>query len=338
MSERRLRWTVFVWLAVLLTCALGLALIVGSVRLDPLALMKTCGLPIAHVPLDAMGEAIFWTVRLPRVLLAILVGGGLAIVGAALQAIFRNPMADAGLLGVGPGAALGSVLAIQMGFAAQLYFALPLAAFTGAMLTVLLVYLCAHLRGRPTLSGLLLTGLAISALTSAGTTMALVATDEYRVKTVLFWLSGGLEGRSWSHVQATALVLIPATIALFSLARALDVLSLGEEAAASLGVRVHALRFGLLALSALIAGTVTAAAGAIPFIGLMAAHALRPWVGARGRHLLPATFLGGALLLVLADTAARTFSARVDLPLGAVTAVIGTPYFLLALSRQEGRA
>ena len=164
-----------------------------------------------------------------------------------------------------------------------------------------------------------------------------MATEEFRVKTVLFWLAGGLEGRSWSHLQLGAGFILTGCVLLVLLARPLDVLSLGEVEAASLGLPVHATRLVLFALASLVAGAATAVAGSVPFVGLMAPHALRPQVGSLSRHLLPASFLGGAVLVVLADLAARTLSDRLDLPLGSLTAFIGAPYFLLALRSQEGR-
>lgn len=339
MSERRARLSV-----PLLGAALALALLVatalGSVAL-PFpgvlgALAAKLGLP-GGAALDATGETILFTVRLPRVLLAALVGGGLAVVGAVLQAVFRNPLADAGLLGVGAGAALGAVTAVHLGLASAVFFALPLAAFAGALAAVLAIYFIAGAPGRASLHGLLLTGIAVSALAGAMTSVLLVATEEFRVKTVLFWLAGGLDGRGWIHVQATALFVIGGAALLVLLGRPLDVLSLGESEAASLGLPVRATRLALLGLAALVAGACTAVAGSVPFVGLMAPHALRPIVGPLSRRLLPAAFLGGALLVVLADLGTRTLSARHELPLGALTACVGAPYFLAALRANEGR-
>jgi ABC-type Fe3+-siderophore transport system permease subunit len=324
--------------------ALPLALLagaaVGSVSLPfggvLASLFGAAGLPGAR-GLDATGEAILWSVRLPRVLLAGLVGGGLAAVGAALQAVFRNPMADSGLLGVGSGAALGAVLAVRLGFATQVFLALPLFAFAGAALAMGAVYVLAHASGRPSLHGLLLTGLAVSALAAAGTSVLLVATEEFRVKTVLFWLAGGLEGRGWAHVRLAAAFILTGVAALAALSRPLDLLSLGEEEAASLGLPVHATRLAILGLTSLVAGVATAVSGSVAFVGLVVPHALRPWVGPLGRHLIPAAFLGGALLVVTADLAARTASPRLDLPLGSLTAFVGAPYFLVALRGSQGR-
>jgi iron complex transport system permease protein len=341
-SEGARRRAVVLSLSALLAVALAAAVAVGSVPLPfggvLTSLSAKAGLPLGGTPLPAPLETILMTVRLPRVLLAALVGGGLAVVGAALQAVFRNPMADTSLLGVGAGAALGALIAVQLGWASQVFLALPLSAFAGALAAVLSVYALAHAGGRPTLYGLLLTGLAVSALASAGCSLLLVTTSEFRVKNVLFWLAGGLEGRGWTHVQLAAALILTGCAALVALARPLDLLSLGEDEAASLGLPVHAARLSILSLAALVAGAATSTAGSVPFVGLIAPHALRPLVGSLGRHLLPAAFLGGAALVVLADLCARTASASLDLPLGALTSLVGAPYFLVALRANERRA
>ncbi len=341
MTEARRRRNVLLVLTLAFPVALSLALAHGSVPLPIGSVLSsigsTFGLPSFAPPLEPSAQAIFWTVRLPRVLLAGLVGGGLAVVGAVLQSVFRNPMADSGLLGVGSGAAFGAVLAVRLGWSARVFLALPVAAFFGAMAAIVLVYLLAHAAGRPSLQGLLLTGIAVSALASAGTSVLLVATEEFRVKTVLFWLAGGLEGRSWSHVQIGAVFILPGVALLLAFARPLDVLALGEDEAGSLGLPVHATRLAVFALAALVAGAATSIAGSVPFVGLIAPHALRPRVGPLARHLLPAAFLAGGLLVVLADLGARTLSQSLDLPLGSLTAFVGAPYFLLALHANEGR-
>jgi iron complex transport system permease protein len=335
------RRAVMMALGALFPLTLMVAAAVGSVSLPWRSILASLaaatGLTTGAAPLGPAGEAIFWSVRLPRVLLAALVGGGLAVVGASLQAVFRNPMADSGLLGVGSGAAFGAVLAVRFGLVGEIFFGLPLAASAGALAAILLVYLLAHATGRPSLHGLLLTGLAVSALASAGTSILLVATEEFRVKTVLFWLAGGLEGRSWEHLRYGAAFILIGVALLVALARPLDLLSLGEDEAATLGLPVHAARMAVLVLAAIVAGASTAVAGSIPFVGLVAPHALRPWVGALARHLLPASFLAGAILVVLADIGARTLSDRLDLPLGSLTAFVGAPYFLLALRGSHER-
>lgn len=327
-----------------LSLALPLAILIaasaGSVPLAPSgvvsSLLRAAGLYTGEA-LPPSSETILWVVRLPRVLLAAAVGGALAVVGATLQSVFRNPLADSGLLGVGAGAALGAVAAVRLGWAGSTFFALPVAAFVGAMAAVLALYALSQALGGGTLHGLLLTGISVSALAAAGTSMLLVATEEFRVKTVLFWLAGGLDGRGWVHLRIGGIIIAVGCAALLALARVLDVLSLGDEEAAALGLPVHAARLVLLALAALVAGAATAAAGTVPFVGLVAPHALRPVVGSLGRHLLPAAFLAGALLVVLADLGTRAISDRVDLPLGSLTALVGAPYFLFALRGGDRR-
>jgi iron complex transport system permease protein len=340
-TDRGRRRAAFFALGAALPLALLCAAAAGSVPLPAADLLGSIAAAAGlrpSSPLAPTGETILWTVRLPRVLLAAFVGGGLAVVGATLQSVFRNPMADAGLLGVGSGAALGAVLAVRLGWTADLFLALPLAAFAGALAATLAVYALAHAGGRASLHGLLLTGLAVSALASAGTSVLLVATEEFRVKTVLFWLAGGLEGRGWTHLHAGGWLIAAGVALLVLLARPLDLLSLGEEEAGALGLPVHLTRLALLALAALVAGAATSVAGSVPFVGLMAPHALRRVVGPLARHLLPASFLAGAFLVVIADVGSRTLSPSVDLPLGSLTAVVGAPYFLFALRGGEGRA
>lgn len=340
MTDARRRRVAFASLAALLPLAVLAALSMGSV---PLPMGGVLGSALAHLglggpsPLGDMGEVILWSVRLPRVVLAALVGGGLAVVGASLQSLFRNPLADAGLLGVGPGAALGAVLAVNLGWAQQHFFALTLAACAGAFAALLLVYLLAHLGGAASLQGLLLTGLAVSAVAAAGTSVLLVATEEFRVRTVLFWLAGGLEGRGWEHVALAAAAVLGGTTGLLLVSRPLDVLSLGEEEATALSLPVHPTRLAVFGLCALVAGPVTAVAGAVAFVGLIAPHALRALVGPLARRLIPASFLAGAILVIVADLAARSVDAHVELPLGSVTAFVGAPYFLIALRGLEGR-
>jgi len=328
------------FLAILLALSLVLAVSLGATHLSVLDVLSSIGARMGLpgcAPMAGPGETILYAVRIPRALLAALVGGGLAVVGACLQSVFRNPLADSGLLGVGAGAALGAVIAVRFGLG-HIFLALPLAAFAGSMAAVGLVYLLSHAHGRPSLPGLLLTGIAVSAFAGAATSVLLVSTEEFRLKVVLFWLAGGLEGRGFDHLRGVVFPIAAGCGGLWLLARTLDVLSLGDDEAASLGVRVHAARVLTLTLAALVAGAATAVAGSVPFVGLVAPHALRPLVGSVARRLLPASFAGGAVLVVLADLASRTVSTRFELPLGSVTALVGAPYFLLALRRStEGR-
>jgi iron complex transport system permease protein len=333
------RGRAFAVLAVLLPLAVALAITQGVAPLPLGSVLRSlaarAGLP-GGAPMDGVGETILYAARIPRVLLAALVGGGLAAVGACLQSVFRNPLADSGLLGVGAGAALGAVVAVRFGLAG-VFLALPLSAFVGSMAAVALLYALSHARGRPSVSGLLLTGIAVAAFAGAATSVLLVSTEEFRVKVVLFWLAGGLEGRGWEHLGIAGALILAGCLGLLGLARTLDVLSLGDDEAASLGVSVHRARIAALTLAALVAGGATSVAGSVPFVGLVAPHALRPLVGGVARRLIPAAFAGGAVLVVLADLVSRTASARFELPLGSLTALVGAPYFLLALRGAEGR-
>ena len=265
MTEKKVRALTLTILSGSLAAAVIAGILIGSVNLSPWPALQSL-LPACHLWSSGSGlapesETILMVVRIPRVLLAAFVGGGLAVVGAALQAVFRNPMADSGLLGVGSGAAFGAVLAVHLGWSSRIFLALPAAAFVGALLAVLLVYALSHISGRPSLHGLLLTGLAVSAIGSAGTSLLLVATEDFQVKTVLFWLAGGLEGRGWSHLRFGGGLVLLGCVLLFAFGRLLDVLSLGEEEAAQLGLPVHAARILVLSLAALVAGAATAASG-----------------------------------------------------------------------------
>jgi iron complex transport system permease protein len=328
-------------LAVSLAGLIVLALVAGPAVLTLAHLagasLRALGIETTLPAMDEAQRIILTEVRIPRVLLAAVVGGCLAVVGAILQNLFQNPMADASLLGVGSGAALGAVVAVSRGWSYETFFALPMAAFAGAVIAIALVYVVAHAAGEPSLSSLLLTGLAVSAFLSGLTSILLIAAEEFRVRAVFFWLAGGLEGRGYTHLLSAASIALPAAALVWLLSRPLDALSLGDQDARAIGVSVHRFRLLFLGLAALISGAITAVAGAVPFVGLMAPHALRSIVGNRASTLLPAAFLAGASLVVAADAVARGLSDRYDLPLGALTSLLGAPYFLVVLRREAGR-
>jgi len=278
-------------------------------------------------------------VRLPRALVALLVGGGLAVAGATLQGLFRNPLADAGVLGVSSGASLGAVLAIYLHLAGRAVWTLPLCAFLGAAADGLVVFAIAARRGRGRLfSGtLLLVGVAVGALNASLTTFILsVALSSYDAgRQVVYWLLGGLEARTWDHLLlGTPAVLVGVAIILAS-ARELDALLLGELGAASVGVDVPRVRLRLVLASALVVGTAVAIAGPIGFVGLLVPHVVRLAVGPGHRTLLPLSFVGGGVFLVIADIVARTLLAPAEIPVGVVTAAVGAPVFLALLVRRR---
>lgn len=325
-------------LAAGLAAALVLALCLGAVRYTPLELftegVRGLGLSTS-APMDEARTVILGEIRLPRVLLAALIGGALALTGVLLQTVFQNPMADASLLGVGSGAALGAVIAVKLGWSFDVFLALPAAAFVGALGAAVIVYLVARNMRSSSLTSLILTGLAVSALLSGVTSIVLIASEEFRVRTVFFWLAGGLEGRGFIHLGIASALVIPACVAAATLHRPLDLLLLGETEARALGLNVPRMRLLLLALAALLSGATTSIAGSVPFVGLMAPHAMRGLVGPRSSRLLPAAFLAGAILVVLSDLAARAISDRYDLPLGAITSLSGAPYLIHILRRTE---
>lgn len=325
-------------LALGLLVSIMAALCLGAVQYTPMEVvsegLRAAGLPSSST-LDEAHTVILGEIRLPRVLLAALIGGALALTGALLQVVFQNPMADASLLGVGSGAALGAVVAVKLGWSFDIFLALPAAAFVGALGAALIVYLVAQGTRSSSLTSLILTGLAVSAFLSGLTSIVLIASEEFRVRTVFFWLAGGLEGRGFVHLGIAAALIIPTCMVAAFLHRPLDLLLLGDTEARALGLNVPRMRLLLLAIAALLSGATTSIAGSVPFVGLMAPHAMRSLVGPRASRLLPAAFLAGAILVVLSDLFARGISDRYDLPLGAITSLSGAPYLIHILRRTE---
>lgn len=273
---------------------------------------------------------ILWELRLPRSLLAITVGAALGLSGAVLQGFLRNPLADAGLIGVSAGAALGAVLTLYSGLAALFALALPLGGLAGAAVAVSVVY---ALAGRDSsILTLILAGVAINSFAAALTSLALnMAPNPYAVLEIVFWLLGSLAQRSMEHVMlATPLILLGMTL-LAMTGRGLDALSLGEDTAQSLGISLGQLRLMVLGGTALAVGASVAVTGSVGFIGLVVPHMLRPIVGHRPSQLLLPSALCGAALLLAADIAIRRMPTDVELKLGVLTALIGAPFFLYLL-------
>ncbi|QCO57645.1 iron ABC transporter permease (plasmid) [Pseudorhodobacter turbinis] len=271
-------------------------------------------------------------IRLPRAILAVVIGGGLGLAGAAMQGYLRNPLADPGLIGVSSSAALGAVLAIQTGFAATASFALPAAALTGALAGVLLVMVLAGPRGSSLT--LILAGIAISALAAALTSLVLnLSPNPFASNEIIFWMMGSLADRSMTHVWIALPFIVAGGLMLGSLGRGLDALTLGEDAAEAMGISLHRLRLTLILGTAAVVGASTAVAGAIGFIGLVIPHILRGFVGGRPGPLLWASTMGGAVMLLAADIAVRMVLPGRDLKLGVLTALVGAPLFLHLIYR-----
>ncbi|MFP4615126.1 MAG: FecCD family ABC transporter permease [Thiohalorhabdus sp.] len=313
------------WLLTLLGAAV-LALSVASLGLGPVALAPGQVWQALWAP-DSTAEAlIVQELRLPRTLLGVAVGASLGIAGAGLQGLLRNPLAEPGVLGISNTAALGAVVTLYTGVAAAVPLALPAAAMAGALLSLVLLY---GLAGREAnVQTLILAGVAISSLAGALISVALnLAPSPHATTEILFWLLGSLADRGMDHV-AWGLPFMAAGVALLlSAGRALDALSMGEETARSLGFNLNALRFRIITGATLAVGAGVAVSGSIGFVGLVVPHLLRPLVGYQPARLLPASALGGAILLLLADLGLR-FSPDLDLKLGVVTALVGAPFFL----------
>ncbi len=273
---------------------------------------------------------ILWNIRLPRLLLAIIVGGALGISGAALQGLFRNPLAEPGITGVSSGAALAAILVFYFGAMDAFPLALPVAGITGALLAVGLLYLVAG-RGATTLT-LILAGVAISSIAGALSALALnLAPSPYAAVEIVYWSMGSLTDRSMNHVLLAAPFIFVGAVLLLTAGRSLDALTLGEDAATAMGVNVARTRLMVILGSGLAVGAAVSVSGVIGFVGLVAPHMLRPFLGHRPAALLPASFLGGAALLLLADAAVRAFSPGPELKIGVVTALVGAPFFLWAV-------
>lgn len=284
------------------------------------------------------GEAVVLVmreIRLPRAILGLMVGAVLGLSGAAMQGFLRNPLAEPGLIGVSSSAALGAVLSLQFGLAAIVPLALPLSALTGAGVSVILILGLAGPRGGAL--ALILAGIAISALAGACTSLVLnLSPNPFAAMEIVYWMMGSLADRSMVHVGLAVPFMVVGCVALLTTGRGLDALTLGEDVAASMGVRLVRLRWVLVAGTAAAVGASVAVAGAIGFVGLVVPHILRPFVGGRPSRLLWASSLGGAAMVLASDIAVRLVAPDQDLKLGVLTAIVGAPFFLHLIWRMRG--
>lgn len=284
----------------------------------------------------SLAEIVVWDIRLPRVLLALLVGATLGMAGAAMQGLLRNPLAEPGILGVSSGAALGAVLVLYFGVAASAWYWLPLASISGAFAALLLVYLLAGLNS--SLLALILAGVAINAIAGALIAVALnFAPSLFAMQEIVFWMMGSLANRNIHHVYVALPFILAGWLLLLSRSRYLDALSLGDDSARSLGFHSNRERGILLLGLALCVGACVAVSGSIGFVGLVVPHLLRPLVGYKPGRLLLASALGGALLVLLADILVRQLDIARELKLGVVTSLLGGPFFLLLILKTRSR-
>ncbi|MFI9309360.1 FecCD family ABC transporter permease [Streptomyces triculaminicus] len=284
-------------------------------------------------PLDRVGESVLWNVRLPRLALALLVGASLGCAGALMQGVFGNPLAEPGVIGVSSGAAVGAVASIALGLGFLGTWTVTACAFAGGLATVLLVYALARSGGRTEVVTLILTGIAVNAFAGALIGLCVFLADNAQLTQITFWQLGSLAQATWPKVLAV----LPCALAGLAVApwyaRKLDLLALGERPARHLGVDVERLRLILVLVVALLTAAAVAVAGIITFVGLLVPHLLRMAAGPGHRFLVPGSALGGALVLVAADLAARTAAQPAELPLGVLTALFGSPFFFVLLRR-----
>lgn len=317
------------WLLGLALLALALvATNLGAMRLSIAVLWQAHDEALRHIWLN---------IRLPRVLLAALVGGALALSGCVMQGLFRNPLADPGLLGISSGAALAVGLSVVVPLALPAVLALyapMLAAFLGSLAVTLAIFFLSR-KGSQSLSRLLLVGIAINALCGAAVGVLSWISNDAQLRQLSLWGMGSLGQAQWSTLLATASFIFPASLGIAFLASRLNLLQLGDEEAHYLGVDVKRTQQRLLILSALLVAAAVAVSGVIGFVGLVIPHLVRMWLGADHRWLIPGSVLAGAMLLLIADTLARTMVAPAEMPVGLLTSLLGGPWFLALIFRQR---
>ncbi|WP_062070932.1 iron ABC transporter permease [Demequina sediminicola] len=337
------------WRAPVLLAALTLLLVLGMIASAGVgqltvsvtevigALLQGIGVDTSWAPATDVTYQALWQIRFPRVAMSLAVGAALAIAGAVMQAIFGNPLAEPGVVGVSSGAALGAALAIVSGGVFAGVFGMAAMAFVGGVGATLLVYFMARSQGRTEVVTLLLTGIAVNAFAGAGVALVIFIGDSAAREQIVFWQLGSLNGSRWNEVAVVASLTLVAGSVAFALARRYDLLALGERTAGHLGLRVERLRVISIIVVAVLTGAAVAFAGIIAFVGLVVPHAVRMMLGPAHKMLLAGSLLGGAVLMVWADLFARTAVTGAELPIGLLTSLIGGPFFFWLLRRARSR-
>lgn len=329
-------------LAALLVGGVVLSAMLGQLTVTPAEVvgsaLRAMGIPNAWAPTDPIIESTLWVVRFPRIAMGLAVGAALAVAGAVMQAIFGNPLAEPGVVGVSSGGALGAAVAIVLGVAAFGSGSIAIFAFLGGLGATMLVYVVSRANGRTEVVTLLLTGIAVNAFAGAGLAFLLFVADSGGREQIVFWQLGSLNGSLWPEVLIVVVVAALGTVAAILLGRRYDLLALGERNARHLGVNVEALRIGSIVLVALLTGVAVAFCGIIAFVGLVVPHVIRMIIGPAHRSLIVASAFGGGVLLVYSDLLARSVVPGADLPIGLLTSLIGGPFFFFLLFRQRQRS
>ena len=302
------------------------------------SLLHHLGLDVGPAPAHPNGDAALWTIRFPRVAMALLVGAALATGGALMQGVFGNPLADPGVVGVSSGAAVGACSVIVFGLTFLGPWTVAATAFVGGLLTTILVYATARENGRTEVVTLVLTGVAVNAVAGAALALLTFLGDTQEREQIVFWQLGSLNGTRWPYVAVVAPIVAVGIAGAVLVARRLDLLALGERSARHLGVDVERLRVVCIVLVALLTAGAVAFCGIIAFVGLVVPHLVRMAVGPGHRVLIPASALGGAVLLLAADLVARTAVPYADLPIGMLTALVGGPFFFWLIRRTRRSA
>ncbi|MCD9198954.1 iron ABC transporter permease [Aeromicrobium wangtongii] len=302
------------------------------------SIMHRLGLDLGTMPTHPQGDNTLWQVRFPRIAMALLVGAALAAAGTMMQGIFGNPLAEPSVVGVSTGAAFAAavVIVFQIQFLGS--WTVALFAFVGGLVTTLAVYFLSRADGRTEVVTLVLTGIAVNAVCSAGLAMMIFLGDTAAREQIIFWQLGSLNGTRWDHVWVVAPLVVLGIVGTMLMARKLDVLSLGDRAARHVGIDVERLRLVAIVLVALLTAAAVAFAGIIAFVGLVVPHLMRMILGPGHRVLVPASALAGAVLLLGADLIARTAMAYADLPIGMLTSLVGGPFFFWLLRRTRKSA
>lgn len=322
------------WALAVLLLAFALAGLLAGVFLGPEPLSWSAVVDALMGRGSSTLHKVVWDIRLPRVILALLVGGGLAMAGAVFQALLRNPLAEPYILGISGGAATGAVSVMALGLVSLNSWALPAASFAGALLAILLVFRVASAAdARLDVGVLLLAGVVVGAFFVAILSLILALSDAETVRSAVLWTMGSLRGATWRTVLIVGTYTVPTTLALLGLARSLNLMAIGEETASYLGADVERVKKIAYGVASMVTAAGVAATGVIGFVGLIVPHGVRLVIGSDNRALLPISFIAGGAFLTLADLVARTALAPAELPIGVITALVGVPLFLVLLRR-----